>query len=132
MIKCNKCNIEKPYSSYYKNKGNPTGYLYSCKKCIKIYNNNRRRENKHNYLLYTYNITIGEFEELLKIQNNKCAICNIHENDLKEGLCVDHCHESGKVRGLLCHNCNHALGKLKDDINLFNSAIEYLIKNKIK
>jgi len=126
MIKCNKCKVEKPNIEFYKNKGNPTGYLYSCINCIKKYNNSRRRQNKNNHLLSTYNITIHDFEALLLKQNNKCAICEKHNKDLNKGLCVDHCHTSGNIRGLLCHNCNHALGKLNDDISLLYRAIKYL------
>ena len=75
-------------------------------------------------------ITLEYYQELIDQQNNKCAICNQEETRMNNGkltrLCIDHCHSSGKVRGLLCHACNTAIGKFKDDISLLNSAILYL------
>jgi len=67
---------------------------------------------------------------MLERQNHVCAIC--HEIGFKmndhvyDTLCVDHCHETGIVRGLLCNNCNRALGLMKDDINRLKNAISYL------
>lgn len=129
MRKCNKCNEEKPDSEFYKNKRNATGYLYSCKDCIKEYNKSRKKENLDNLLKLYYNITLKEYNKILKEQNCRCKICNIHNEDVYDRLHVDHCHTTGKVRGLLCFQCNSALGKFKDDVQLLQNAIEYL-KNK--
>lgn len=75
-------------------------------------------------------ITLEHYQELIDKQNNKCAICKQEETRMHNGkltrLCIDHCHSSGKVRGLLCHACNTAIGKFKDDVTLLNSAILYL------
>lgn len=75
-------------------------------------------------------ITLNYYQELIAKQNNKCAICDQEETRMHNGkltrLCIDHCHSSGKVRGLLCHACNTAIGKFKDDISLLNNAILYL------
>lgn len=75
-------------------------------------------------------ITLEHYQDLIAQQNNKCAICNREETRMHNGkvtrLCIDHCHDSGKVRGLLCHACNTAIGKFEDRIDLLNNAILYL------
>lgn len=68
-----------------------------------------------------YNMSYEDYENLLKKQDNKCAIC-----DQVSVLVVDHCHATGKVRGLLCNNCNVSLGLLKDDKEIIKKALEYL------
>lgn len=62
------------------------------------------------------------YDRLYIEQEGKCKICNIE----KDKLCVDHCHTTGKIRGLLCDNCNHGLGKFKDNTDFLNKAINYL------
>jgi len=74
---------------------------------------------------YKYGITPEDFKQMFEAQQGKCAICN-EEPKTKRGLHVDHDHETGKVRGLLCHGCNVALGSFKEDVTLLNKAIEYL------
>lgn len=83
-----------------------------------------------NHLKARYNISIEQYNILLEVQNNRCAICGIpgSENYSKK-LCVDHDHKTGKVRGLLCQRCNWLLGRSCDNINVFKSAIAYLKKN---
>jgi hypothetical protein len=75
-----------------------------------------------------YNITHGKYLELYEKQEGKCAICG-EERDLggTGGLYVDHNHRSGEVRGLLCPGCNAAIGIFKDDVNLMQKAINYLL-----
>ncbi len=77
-----------------------------------------------------YGITYETYMGMYEAQNALCKICNgvgfkmKPENSIM--LVVDHCHTTGKVRGLLCHNCNRALGLLKDSAANLNSAINYL------
>jgi nitrate/TMAO reductase-like tetraheme cytochrome c subunit len=79
-----------------------------------------------------YNITPEHYDEMVKSQNNRCAICGNVEiakhNITKkvQKLAVDHCHSSGKVRGLLCQDCNRGLGKFHDNIQRLENAIKYL------
>ncbi len=81
--------------------------------------------------LRKYNLSIEDYEILLKKQNYKCAICGYSDLNNKQFFpMVDHCHITKKVRGLLCLNCNHGIGKFKDDIELLKNAIKYLRKNK--
>ena len=77
-----------------------------------------------------YGITLDEYNVMLKDQNHKCYLCGIDEVDAREGkLCVDHCHTSGKVRKLLCHNCNCGLGNFQDNPDVLEKAVKYL-RNK--
>jgi len=80
-------------------------------------------------------ITLDVYESLLGKHQNLCAICGNEETRKSRngGICrlaIDHCHDSGKIRGLLCHGCNTGLGKFKDNINLLESAIQYLKQHK--
>ena len=79
-----------------------------------------------------YGITYDTYKEMLKEQNHKCAICGTDEVDTRNSkLCVDHCHNTGQVRKLLCHSCNCGLGHFKDSSELLIKAAEYL-KDKVK
>lgn len=79
------------------------------------------------YIEIMYGLTIKEYERMLEEQKGLCAICAKPETRKKQRrLCVDHCHETGKIRGLLCQRCNSVLGYMKDDPNLLQSAVEYL------
>ena len=73
-----------------------------------------------------YGITREDYNEWFHSQNGSCAICNVHQNEFGYSLAVDHDHETGKVRGLLCMGCNTGLGKFGDCIEGLEAAIEYL------
>lgn len=75
-----------------------------------------------------YGISLEDYEEMLKKQNKKCKICGSEEYGRKSSnyFAVDHCHKTGKVRGLLCHQCNVGLGKFKDNEEILFKAIKYL------
>lgn len=73
-----------------------------------------------------YGITLEQYQELFTKQNGRCAICQQHQLELKKRLNVDHCHRTNIVRGLLCHNCNTALGSLRDSITILDAAKLYL------
>ena len=69
-------------------------------------------------------MSLEDYERLLKEQNYKCLIC-----DKKKKLYVDHCHKTGKVRGLLCDLCNRGIGLFKEDVNSLSRAINFLNEN---
>ena len=71
----------------------------------------------------------GGFDEMYKTQNGKCLICGVTESCLGHRLAVDHCHTTGKIRGLLCKSCNTAIGNFKDNIDNLKNAIIYLEKS---
>lgn len=87
---------------------------------------------KDNRLKRLYGMTIQDYYSLLEMQNNVCAICFKQETilDNKQGiirrLAVDHCHETGKIRGLLCYRCNIGLGKFRHSIQILENATKYL------
>lgn len=97
------------------------------KSTTKYYKNNpdkaRNRQLKH-----SYNITLEQYNEMLVAQNNVCMICKNSETENKN-FAVDHNHNTGKVRGLLCSACNKSLGGFKDNVNILQNAIEYLKKD---
>lgn len=91
---------------------------------------------KERHLLSKFGISLAEYGEMLVAQGGKCAICDQPEMQLRGGnkksLAVDHDHATGKIRGLLCSDCNTGIGKLKDDRNVLLSAIQYLDKHSEK
>ena len=84
----------------------------------------------NNYYKRNYGITLKEYEELIQEQNNVCAICGQVCSTGKK-LAIDHDHTTGKVRGLLCKNCNVALGQFKDSVDVLQKAIKYLEKSYV-
>lgn len=76
-----------------------------------------------------YGITAEEFREMLFQQENKCAICG-NEFLTSKAPCIDHDHETGKIRGILCNGCNSGIGFLKDSIENLRNAALYLERNK--
>ena len=87
-------------------------------------NKNKRREH---LLKKYYQIDKRDFDNILHSQNNKCAICF----NILTKPCVDHCHTSSEIRGILCNNCNTALGLFKDNVKNLESAIRYLNRYSI-
>lgn len=73
-----------------------------------------------------YGISINDYNTLFKNQGGKCAICKTHQNDLPSSLVIDHDHITDRVRGLLCSNCNLAIGLLKENVDTLDNAIIYL------
>lgn len=130
---CSKCGTEKDASEF---SVRPSGTLQShCKECKNAWAKEYRktteskRYKKDYQLQYTYGITLDDFEDMLKAQDNSCAICKNEFNPTDtayQGAYVDHCHETGVVRGLLCHNCNFAIGYMKDNPQRLRAAANYL------
>ena len=144
--RCTKCNIEYPATLeyFYTNRGR---LGTKCKHCFseyaKKYNSITaadRQEYKrkyrqtdkskisyrNSYLKRTFGITLDEYNVLFYQQNGKCAIC---KNESKRTLCVDHNHETGEIRGLLCEGCNRGIGFLKESTEILQNAIKYLNEN---
>ena len=107
---CNLCEISKLFSEYTKVTNGD--YSSKCKPC-----------NALNHKKLRYGLDNINFNLLLEIQNNLCAICEVSFKNTK--IEVDHCHQTKVVRGLLCHSCNSGLGQVNDNINILQSAIHY-------
>ncbi len=131
---CIKCSIELVIgNTWTENKKKYSDYR--CIKCTTKYRkewaetrgDKETRCRRHNHFKRMYNITYDDFETLWIDQEYKCAIC---DSNISEKFNVDHCHTSGKVRGILCWDCNIGLGKFKDKIINLERAIKYLNKDK--
>lgn len=135
--RCGRCLFVLATTDFHKAKREKSGLQSWCKSCRKEhkkeerkeYHRNRYHSNKDNYLdwMYVrkYGISLATFKELLEEQKGVCKICSLPCTSGRQ-LSVDHDHLTGKVRGLLCGNCNKGLGSFKDNINLLKKAMEYL------
>ena len=123
---CSTCKVEKKYSEFNRHKNQPHGFGYLCKECLAKKHDPVKTRTKR--IKKVFGITFDDYNRMLKSQNNRCAICNSTAtgNRRHKNLNVDHCHTTGKVRGLLCHGCNSGIGSMKDDVKLLEKAIAYL------
>ena len=139
MIKvCSTCKEEKEVSEFYKQKRNKDGLAGICKLCWAIggrkngrayyhRNKKRRQEESRKYtMLRRFGIDPEEYDKMYHNQSGCCAICDTHQQELPMRLAIDHNHATGKVRSLLCGECNLGLGKFKDDPELLRQAVQYL------
>ncbi|MBZ6172818.1 MULTISPECIES: endonuclease VII domain-containing protein [Streptomyces] len=111
---CQRCEKTKPHSEWDRNRTASDGLSTACKVCRAI-------EGRARHLKRHYGLTEAERDEMVASQMGLCVIC------LKAPpVHVDHCHETGKVRGVLCFNCNSAIGKLGDDPDAVRRAAAYL------
>ncbi len=156
--KCTKCKQIKFVTEFYHNKSSKDGLCYQCKKChnkttidwdknnkekrkeikrrwreknrdeLKKYSKEHYESNKDYYrdwhLKKHYNISLQDYEKMVEIQNSCCAICKC----TCKNLVIDHCHNTGLIRELLCNNCNTGIGLLKNDTEIFLNAIHYIKK----
>lgn len=83
-------------------------------------------QKRNHHLRHTFGITLQHYNDLLLAQGGVCAICGVPDQTDGRIFHVDHCHETGVIRGLLCHKCNPALGLLKDDPAILRAAADYL------
>jgi hypothetical protein len=156
---CNFCNTTKPLDEFGKDSHQSDGLTCRCTLCRreqqkewraknpeKVKALNERKKGKRDiyyqdperklkyrkaYIEKQFNIEYSLYEQLQESQNNLCAICGFGQRDEHLAyLCVDHDHETGKVRELLCGPCNRALGHFLDDISVVNNALQYLLKHK--
>lgn len=122
---CPRCKTTKPISAFSVARDRADGHMGWCKSC---YSDQRRAKGGHwrEYELQrNYGIGVAEYNALLHKQGGACAIC---KSTPKGALAVDHCHDSGAVRGLLCTSCNNGLGRFRDDPDRLLSAATYLIQ----
>lgn len=131
MKVCARCKLTKEKSEFYKNNLKSDRLTVYCKTCSKEIGAQTRRRpesirSKQNYHFYRkYGISIEEQERMFKSQNYRCKICNC----IPTKPCVDHCHTTGKIRGILCNNCNFALGMFDDNVHILENALNYLREN---
>lgn len=124
LLKVAKEYLENPVTSIYPNsiKGYPDGKAKRIPEgSLDIITARRRRR-----LWREYKMSLDDYNTLLSLQNECCAICGTNQEKIMTKFCVDHNHEIGAVRGLLCCNCNSGIGFLKDNPDLIFNAIKYL------
>lgn len=133
MKHCYVCKTEKDISDFYTNKSKKDGLASECKVCSRAKANKYHHANgekvKDSSRKRRYRIDNTTYDTLLKEQEYQCAICKLPHSESPKGLLfIDHCHSSGKVRGLLCHHCNLVIGQAKDNVEVLKNAIDYLRK----
>jgi len=119
--RCSDCLTWKELARFSKSKYRKTGTRNICKACARL----RAREWGFKK---KYGITVLDFDKMLAEQGGACLVCGTKDSGRTNSLvlCVDHDHKTGKVRGLLCHNCNVAIGSMQDNPALLRKAAEYL------
>lgn len=136
MKTCNKCGVTKDFNGFYREAAMPDGYRKTCKECKnkmnykwreenrEKYNGGMRRYNSKNYQkirMQRYGITPDDHNQMMIKQNGSCDICG-KKPTTKRPLAIDHDHETGKVRGLLCYGCNRVMHVI-DNQELLEKAI---------
>ena len=134
MKSCSQCKEELPLSDFYPRSDRSSGYTSACKSCRAVPQDGEKKRKQRAYRLKAdFGLTVEDYQHMKETQGGVCAICNKGETSKSKSgnvknLAVDHCHSSGKIRGLLCENCNQALGLFKDDTSIMKEAILYLEK----
>lgn len=129
MKRCKRCLKLLPLKDFY-NKVSRGGKIYkrgTCKYChFKDTKKNAKKYSEEDYfkkIKHRYGVSKEEYLNLLKKQGGKCATCL---KTTKTKLCIDHCHKTNKIRGLLCQNCNRALGHIFDNPEVLKRMLKYL------
>lgn len=151
MKRCSKCDKKYPATTeyFYQHKSKKDGLDSWCKQCEKkrhqskkfrithkkgVEKYRRSEKGKEAYrkgrYKRSYGITLDDYDKMFEQQNGVCAICG-EINDGGRRLCVDHDHKTNKIRGLLCGNCNKALGFVKEDIVILSKIANYILENRI-
>ena len=135
---CTRCNVEKTEDLFATDKRARDNLTSWCRVCKTEGSLQWKRDNPSKVrqwkLKSKYGMNNSDYTAMLLSQNGVCAICGKKETRTQgamiQFLSIDHCHKTGKVRGLLCHNCNTMIGQAKDKIQVLENAITYLRKNE--
>lgn len=115
---CRGCQQVLPLTEWPRRARSTDGYAFRCRECIRAHDRDRA-------LVAKYGLSAAEVEAMREAQGGVCAICRT-----APAVHVDHDHATGKVRGMLCFNCNAALGHLRDDPMLFRRGLRYLAASR--
>lgn len=122
--RCSKCKVTKPASEFNRHSKRKDGLQNYCKGCSRAAWKRDYHQKDHylNVIIKNrYGLSRREYEEMLASQGGGCGICGTTDR-----LVVDHDHESGRVRGILCTSCNVSLGRLNEDVGVLRRMIDYL------
>lgn len=148
MKKCCTCKNEKSFDNFYRSRNGVGGVHHRCKECTKALSSKHYFSNKNSYLekqkeyrkknrkkylgdlreaklRRQYGMTLKDYDNMVIEQLGSCAICN-EPNVTKRNMHIDHCHKTGRIRGLLCSKCNQAIGLFRDSEQNMLNAIYYL------
>jgi len=136
---CPTCKVEKSESEFHKNSHNSGGLAWDCKTCVSARKKKEWREKPEQARArnrkFWYGLDEDMFQCVLADQNSRCAICEkefylgpTHAGKRQDQPHVDHCHVTGKLRGLLCGSCNIGIGNLNDSLELLLKAARYIQK----
>lgn len=133
---CKACGINKSPQYFHKDSTSKRGHAYYCKDCANAKSRAWTAKNGHKatyrmkkhdaYYKHKYGMSLDERIELLNSQGCKCAICRSPLEASGGNTHTDHCHSTGKIRGILCTNCNRGLGHFQENTTNLMAAIEYL------
>ncbi|WP_458339038.1 endonuclease VII domain-containing protein [Streptomyces sp. 372A] len=118
--RCPQCGEVKPHDQWERNRSSSDGWASYCRPC-------RAERNRVAYFQRKYGLSPAEVDELIAAQQGVCCICLTAPAEH-----VDHCHQTGRVRGVLCFSCNAALGQLKDRPDAIRRAAAYVEGNAWK
>lgn len=129
--KCIRCKRMKSLDDFYKNRNGTTSLCRICTKdnnreYFAVPKNKRKQRERLWKKAGIKDMSYERYEEMLIEQDNRCKICSTHNDDLTRKLAVDHNHDTGEVRGLLCSQCNYFLGIVSNNIDIFTKSVDYL------
>lgn len=142
---CSVCKLIKVLAEFHKSKSTKDGHCYRCKTCDYQARIKYRTERKLQYQFVTrkeyrkrvYGLTDDNFNAIWDKQNGKCPVCDklltdgLGTNHLPSKAVIDHCHDTGRIRGILCTMCNKGLGLLGDNVHGLTKAIQYLRQHEV-
>ena len=130
---CTTCQQEQPLDlKHFAWRKDQRVFRRNCRKCqarntreyLKTVNPVLLRRKKYQDKLRQFDLTLAEYEAIAAAQGNRCALCRKPEKNRR--LAVDHCHQTGQIRGLLCTGCNHALARMGDSTEGVQRVLAYL------
>lgn len=135
---CVKCLVAKPVEWFYVHSNGRR--RLNCIECHKqsaaIFAARRKQNARENHrseaLKRNYDMTVKQYNDKLLSQDGKCSICERHQTEINRALAVDHNHDTGQIRDLLCECCNSALGKFREDKEILERAIRYLERHNVE
>ena len=136
LYTCTQCKKDKPEGDYYVRKDRPSGKgrLSECKECMKSRVMDRYKKDpdlvNDKRAAKVYGITLEQVQEMREQSGGICSICNREGKHHHKRLVIDHDHNTGKVRGLICSTCNSMIGWCGEDTQTLQNLIDYLNRHK--